>query len=268
MTKRMNAILLLALVLLCGVATFLNAKDLTPEEYIQIKKDQFNRGDISAAFHIGYVYKIGEGVKKDLQEAAKWFKLGAERGDMQSALEFANLLRTGEGVQQSLKEAIKWYKKIEKEKNQMASSFAHIWLVILKPQELGLGENWKPYFESIGNQSAYIDMESIVRLPDNKVRAWSMEETPNHEWFMLWLYEIDCTERMMVLRDCKIGPSNMDLDKMTVQQKNKKYLDYLGICSMFGKYGPPSYEHIDPTSGRDTARYNMWCNGENSFLGE
>jgi TPR repeat protein len=203
-----------------------------------------------------------------MAEAAKWFQLGAQRGDMQAALELARMYEKGEGVQQDKKEAIRWYKIIEKGKNQFAAPLAHAWLVILKPHELGLGDQWKPYFESKGNQTAYVDTSSIVRLPDNKVRAWSMDETPNHEWFMLWLYEIDCTQRMIILRDCKIGPSNMDLDTLTIQERNKKYFDYLEICSMFERVGSPSWQYLDPTSDRDTARYSMWCNGKNSMLEE
>lgn len=262
--------IMLAAMLAMGLAIPITANggDLSSKEFLQMNKDDANKGDIYAPFHVGYCYLHGEGVKRDPAEAAKWFKLGAQRGDIQAALELAFIYQKGEGVQQDKKEAIRWFKIIEKSSNQLAAPLAHVWLVILKPYELGLGDQWKPYFESRGNQTAYVDTSSIVRLPDNKVRAWSMDETPNHEWFMLWLYEIDCTQRMIVLRDCKIGPSNMDLNKMTVQQQNKKYLDYLEICSMFESFGSPSYQYIDPTSDRDTARYNMWCNGKNSMLGE
>lgn len=262
-----NLMVAVVLAIVMSISIITNGGELSSSEYLKIKKDQTDKGDMYAPFHVGYCYLHGEGVEKDPVEAAKWSQLGAKRGDMQAALELANMYRTAEGVQQDKKEAIRWYKKIEKSNKQIAASFAHIWLVILKPYELGLGDQWKPYFESRGNQTAYIDTSSIVRLPDNKVRAWSMEETPNHEWFMLWLWEIDCTQRMIILRDCKVGPSNMDLNKLSVQQQNKTYLDYLEICSGFEELGRPSYQYLDPTSDRDTAKYNMWYNGKNMFFG-
>jgi TPR repeat protein len=253
------------LVVICWLILFIPSRSCaegTTAEMIQSWKDSAQKGDSYAPFHVGYSYKKGQGVKQDLMEAAKWFKLGAERGDTLAALELAFMYVKGEGIQQDKKEAIRWFKIIEKSGNLLNGPIAHMWLILLKPYELGLGDQWKPYFESKGKTTAYIDTSSIVRLPENKVRAWSMEETPNHEWFMLWLWEVDCTQRMIILRDCKVGPSNMDLNKLTVQKRNKKYIDYQNICSLFGS---PSYEYLDPTSDRDAAKYNMWCKGKNMW---
>jgi hypothetical protein len=265
--KKILFLLALVFAVILWIPQITNGGESNSNEYLQTKKNQSNKGSIDAPFQIGYCYLNGKGVKKDPVEAAKWFKIGAKRGNMQAAFELAGMYKRGEGVDQDLKEAIRWYKKIYESNNQMFASLAHLWVVILKPYELGLGDQWKPFFLSKGDQAAYIDTSSTVRLPDNKIRAWSMEETPNHEWFILWLYEIDCTQRMIILRDCKVGPSNMDLDKLTVQQKNKKHIDYHGVCSMF-ESGSPSYQYLDPTSDRDTAKYNMWCTGKNSLLGE
>jgi TPR repeat protein len=60
---------------------------------------------------LGWRYKYGEGVKKDLAKAVEWLRQAAEQGyaPAQNALGFC--YEFGDGVEKDLKKAIEWYTK-------------------------------------------------------------------------------------------------------------------------------------------------------------
>jgi TPR repeat protein len=78
----------------------------TTPQMIQSWKDKSNQGDVYAPFQLGYCYQEGQGVKRNLVEAAKWYKLGAERGHIHAALMLADMYLKGEGVQRDEEKAI------------------------------------------------------------------------------------------------------------------------------------------------------------------
>jgi TPR repeat protein len=52
----------------------------------------------------------GEGVERDLVEAAKYFKKSADQGNDKGQYEYGLRLKYGEGVQTSLREAARYFK--------------------------------------------------------------------------------------------------------------------------------------------------------------
>ena len=68
------------------------------------------RGDAKAQALMGYLYKDGKGVRKDLAEAAKWFGRAALQGDTEAQDWFGYLYETGQGVPQDYGEAARWYR--------------------------------------------------------------------------------------------------------------------------------------------------------------
>jgi uncharacterized protein len=66
-------------------------------------------GDCEAQSTLGYMYKVGRGVKKDYAEAAKWFRRAATRDD-HAQNHLGLLYVTGLGVSQSYVEAAKWFR--------------------------------------------------------------------------------------------------------------------------------------------------------------
>jgi len=69
------------------------------------------QGSLLAQFYLGWCYKYGEGVKKDLAKAVDWLSKAAEQGyaPAQNALGFC--YEFGDGVEKDLKKAIEWYTK-------------------------------------------------------------------------------------------------------------------------------------------------------------
>lgn len=69
------------------------------------------QGSLRAQFYLGWCYKYGEGVKKDIAKAVEWLTKAAEQGyaPAQNALGFC--YEFGDGVEKDLKKAIEWYTK-------------------------------------------------------------------------------------------------------------------------------------------------------------
>jgi len=68
------------------------------------------QGDAKSHFKIGMIYKFGQGVQQDYEEAVKWYRLGAEQGDINAQYNLGLMYENGQGVQQDYKEAVKWYR--------------------------------------------------------------------------------------------------------------------------------------------------------------
>lgn len=67
--------------------------------------------DAHALFAVGMLYLEGHGVKEDLAEAAKWFKLSAEKNYAVAQFRLGNMNEKGIGMPRDLGQAIDWYQK-------------------------------------------------------------------------------------------------------------------------------------------------------------
>ena len=68
-------------------------------------------GDAEAQVWLGWCYANGQGVSKDLKEAAKWYRKSAEQGLKEAQYSLGLCYYNGRGVPQSYEEAVKWYRK-------------------------------------------------------------------------------------------------------------------------------------------------------------
>ncbi len=66
-------------------------------------------GHAKAQYELGLLCYSGEGVVKNVEEAAKWFFLAAEQGVCQAQYKLANLYFYGEGIPENFEEAFKLY---------------------------------------------------------------------------------------------------------------------------------------------------------------
>ena len=103
--------------LICGVfaAAILSAAMLTgcglkSEAEIKYLAAAEN-GDAEAQVWLGWCYANGQGVSKDLKEAAKWYRKSAEQGLKEAQYSLGLCYYNGRGVPQSYEEAVKWYRK-------------------------------------------------------------------------------------------------------------------------------------------------------------
>ncbi len=80
-------------------------------ETIDILKKASDLGCVDTQLAIAIHYKNGSIIKKDLEEAFKWYKIAAENGDAEGQFSVAVFYEKGVVVEQNMQEAIKWYKK-------------------------------------------------------------------------------------------------------------------------------------------------------------
>ena len=142
--KKMRCVLGLGLIfwIVLFIPSLFGAEGTT-DQMIQSWKDKSNQGDVYAPFQLGFSYEKGQGVKKNVVEAAKWYQFGAERGDFHAALTLADMYRKGEGVQQNEEKAIEWYVKVGKSDGWNAPMARVNLLILARNYSLG-GKGVKP----------------------------------------------------------------------------------------------------------------------------
>jgi hypothetical protein len=71
-------------------------------------KKSAEQGDWTAQYVLGNLYATGRGVRKDLAEAARLWKLSAEQGNALAQFNLGNAYANGEGVPVDYAEAGRW----------------------------------------------------------------------------------------------------------------------------------------------------------------
>lgn len=74
-------------------------------------RDLGNRGDVIAQFNLGVIYGNGDGVSKDTELAAQWYRKAAEQGDAGAEYQLGWMYDAGEGVARNDALAAQWYRK-------------------------------------------------------------------------------------------------------------------------------------------------------------
>ena len=83
-------------------------------------KQAAEQGTAMSQYHLGQMYRDGDGVAKNPQEAATWYRKAAEQGNMLAQYNLAWMYDSGEGIPQDLVEAIKWYGKAAEQGDKYA----------------------------------------------------------------------------------------------------------------------------------------------------
>jgi len=79
-----------------------------------------DQGNAAAQCNLGLCYDKGEGVTKNLAEAVKWYRKAAEQGEARAQCNLALCYDKGEGVTKDYFEAVKWYRKAADQGNATA----------------------------------------------------------------------------------------------------------------------------------------------------
>ena len=69
-----------------------------------------DQGDALAQSNLGVMYASGRGVQKDDVEATRWYRLAAEQGDARARYNLGVVYASGWGVQKDDAEAVRWYR--------------------------------------------------------------------------------------------------------------------------------------------------------------
>ena len=67
------------------------------------------QGDARAQFKLGVMYRHGEGVPKDVQEAVTWYRKAAEQGHVRAQNNLGVMYDMGQGVPKDFVRAHMWY---------------------------------------------------------------------------------------------------------------------------------------------------------------
>jgi|CXWL01.1.fsa_nt_gi hypothetical protein len=67
------------------------------------------QGNPHAQYLLGEIYRDGQGVPRNLDTAASWYRRAAKQGDESAQLALAQMYERGEGVQQNYAKAAYWY---------------------------------------------------------------------------------------------------------------------------------------------------------------
>jgi TPR repeat protein len=78
------------------------------------------QGDAKSQFKMGMIYKLGQGVQQDYEEAVRWYRLSAEQGNASAQFYLGAMYDDGQGVPQDYKKAFKWLLKSAEQKNLKA----------------------------------------------------------------------------------------------------------------------------------------------------
>jgi TPR repeat protein len=68
-----------------------------------------NQGHAQAQFSLAILYDEGEGVQKDIQKAAFWYRKAAEQGHRDAQFNLGQLYSVGKGVPKDLQQAYFWW---------------------------------------------------------------------------------------------------------------------------------------------------------------
>ena len=91
----------------CLVCNLPSGNAQTPDQ-IRAKADG---GDPEAQFHLGMLYKNGDGVSKNAAEAIHWFRKAAEQNYADAQTNLGFMYVKGEGVPKDSAEGVKWFRK-------------------------------------------------------------------------------------------------------------------------------------------------------------
>ena len=74
-------------------------------------KEGAARGDAQSQGMLGFLYANGQGVPKDLVQAAYWYRKAAEQGHADAQISLGLCYFKGQGVEKDEAEAVRWYRK-------------------------------------------------------------------------------------------------------------------------------------------------------------
>ncbi len=80
-----------------------------------------NQGNIDAQLFLGEMYELGYEIRKDPKKAAFWYLLAAEQGDLRAQFNIADCYWTGFGVEKNVYLALFWYNKAAAQNNGATS---------------------------------------------------------------------------------------------------------------------------------------------------
>ncbi len=107
---------------------------MSPEEIraFEDQKAKALQGNPDAQCNVAYYYEKGQGIAKDLVQAAIWYRKAAEQGHPTSQYNLGCLYDKGDGVKQDNEEAFFWYRKAAEQGYAQAQSSLGVFYIVGK----------------------------------------------------------------------------------------------------------------------------------------
>lgn len=79
-----------------------------------------DQGHSGAQYHLGMMYRRGQGVRTDPVEAVRWYRMAADQDHVRAQFWLGWMYRRGRGVERDYTEAARWYGKAADRGHAMA----------------------------------------------------------------------------------------------------------------------------------------------------
>lgn len=133
--------------------------------------------DAKAQCELAGRYSFGEGVKRDLKEAFRWYERAAINGSCDGMFNLATCYKRGEGVSRDIDAAVSWYTRAAEE-DQMLAPFA-LGEIYLDGQDLPRDNDRAREYFKVALENGHPDAKAALRMldevqitPDMKKKAW------------------------------------------------------------------------------------------------
>ena len=136
-------------------------------------------GHAGAQYHLGMMYRRGQGVRTDPAKAVVWYRGAAEQGHVGAQFWLGWMYRRGRGVERDYGEAARWYGKAAEQGHAMAQHN----LGVLYRQGKGVPEN---------RVEAYKWFSLFVAQKPNSQLAWVLDDL---EGYMTQMEVAEARER-------------------------------------------------------------------------
>ena len=144
---------------------------MSPEEIraFEDQKAKALQGNPDAQCNVAYYYEKGQGIAKDLVQAAIWYRKAAEQGHPISQYNLGCLYDKGDGVKQDNEEAFFWYRKATEQGYAQAQSSLGVFYIVGKGVKSS-GEKavywWRKAAEQ-GHAQAQFELANCYAIGEN-----------------------------------------------------------------------------------------------------
>ena len=230
------------------------AVDSQVDERVKNLLTAAENGDYDAFYELALCYEEGEGIEKNMTEAAKWFELAAEEGDAKAQNKIGEFYYYGLGVKKKdTKTAVKWFQMSA----EQGHSGSQCWLGYCYKRGIGVDKDidkakmWyqKAMYPSRvaaneGNVDAQIDLGYCYRFGDGVKRDVNIAL----QWFHK-AAEQNASEAQNALGDCFSRDRQIGIDYETAVAWYQKAAEQgypeaqfsLGECYEKGNGVPQDY---------------------------
>lgn len=169
-----------------GDAMWLLARQGAGEESAGRMERAAEMGSVPAQRELGVMYATGDGVvERDLEAAARWYRLAAEGGDAESQYDLGLMLLLGEGGAKNVEEGLRW---LERAGEQAEGDALRVLVDCYEEGRLGVGKD---------AEKAALWRERLAeherRFPPRSCRLYTVEGIGREEDWR-WLLEIEGVE--------------------------------------------------------------------------